>query len=164
MFAFAALSTGLFSADKSRDTINAGLSEARGTLELRGSVIVRAPTTTGDAGIVDEVKFQVANSAGGEPVNLTQGETVIKFSDDNQIFVFDTTGEFTVVGVGNADSDNLVEEGEIYEITLLSLTTNLDPDLQTADTFRVELIPPQGAVLFIERTTPVFLEAFNDLN
>ena len=164
VFAFAALSTGLFSADKSRDTINAGLSEARGTLELRGSVIVRAPTTTGDAGIVDEVKFQVANSAGGEPVNLTQGETVIKFSDDNQIFVFDTTGEFTVVGVGNADSDNLVEEGEIYEITLLSLTTNLDPDLQTADTFRVELIPPQGAVLFIERTTPVFLEAFNDLN
>ena len=36
VFAFAALSTGLFSADKSRETINAGLSEARGTVEGSG--------------------------------------------------------------------------------------------------------------------------------
>ncbi len=31
VFAFAALSTGLFPSDKSKETINAGLSEARGT-------------------------------------------------------------------------------------------------------------------------------------
>ena len=163
VFAFAALSSGLFSADKSRETIHAGLSEARGTLELRGSAIASAPTTTGDAGIVDELSFQVANSAGGESVNVNVGKTIVKYSDNEQSFVFDTTSEMSVAAVGNADSDNLVEEGEIYEITLTGLTTNLDPDLQTADTFRLELIPPQGAVLFIERTTPVFLQEVNTL-
>ena len=39
VFAFAALSTGLFSSDKSKETIAAGLSEARGTVEVRGSVV-----------------------------------------------------------------------------------------------------------------------------
>ena len=36
VFAFAALSTGLFSADKSKDTIEAGLAEARSTVEVKG--------------------------------------------------------------------------------------------------------------------------------
>ena len=70
----------------------------------------------------------------------------------------------SVAPVGNADSDNLVEAGEIYEITLTSMTANLDPDLQTSDTFRLELIPPNGAVLFIERTTPVFLQNITSLD
>ena len=163
VFAFASLSTGLFSADKSRETIHAGLSEARGTLELRGGVIASSPNVTGDAGIVDEIKFQVANSAGGESVNLNVGRTIVKYTDDSQSFVFDTASEMSVAPVGNADSDNLVEAGEIYEVTLTAMTANLDPDLQTADTFRLELFPPQGAVLFIERTTPVFLENITNL-
>ena len=37
VFAFAALSTGLFSSDKAKETIQAGLSEARGSLEIRGA-------------------------------------------------------------------------------------------------------------------------------
>ena len=165
VFAFAALSTGLFSADKSKETINAGLEEASGTLELRGSVILKGgPNSTGDAGTADKLIFQVANAAGGESVNLTQGDTIIKYTDDNQTFLFDTTTEFTVTGDGNADSDKLVEPGEIYRIALNNLGTSLSPDLTTGDTFILEVIPPQGAVLHIERTTPVFIESFNDLN
>ena len=45
VFAFAALSTGLFSSDKSKETINAGLEEASGTLEVRGSVYAKGLTT-----------------------------------------------------------------------------------------------------------------------
>lgn len=41
VFAFAALSTGLFSSDKAKETHTAGLAEARGTLELKGSVVDR---------------------------------------------------------------------------------------------------------------------------
>ena len=40
----------------------------------------------------------------------------------------------------------------------------LEPDLSTGDTFIIEVIPPQGAVLHIERTAPIFIESFNDLN
>ena len=84
VFAFAALSTGLFTSDKSKETINAGLAEARGTLELKGNVTVKA-STTGDAGIVSEMKFQVANAAGGEAVNLAPGDTLIKYTDSSQL-------------------------------------------------------------------------------
>ena len=48
VFAFAALSTGLFSADKSKETINAGLSEARSTLEVRGSIYTKSLVVTGE--------------------------------------------------------------------------------------------------------------------
>lgn len=44
VFAFAALSTGLFSSDRSKETINAGLTEASGTLEMRGAVIAKKGT------------------------------------------------------------------------------------------------------------------------
>ena len=87
VFAFAALSTGLFSSDKSKETINAGLAEARGTLELRGAIVAQA-STTGDSGIVSEIKFQVANAAGGESIDLTPGETIIKYTDVSQSRTF----------------------------------------------------------------------------
>ena len=38
VFAFTVLSTGIFSSERSKETIHAGLQEARSTLEPRGSV------------------------------------------------------------------------------------------------------------------------------
>ena len=164
VFAFAALSTGLFSSDKSKETIRAGLSEARGTLEMRGSVIGYAGTT-GSAGTLSTMTFQVANAAGGEAIDLTPGETIIKYQDVAQSRTFiDGTGDyaFTITGLGNADSDNLVEPGELYEISINNLL-NLTGDLSTDTTFTVQVITPKGAVMNIERTTPVWMETYNDL-
>ena len=73
-----ALSTGLFSSDKSKETINAGLAEASGTLELRGSIIAKA---NGGKTATDEISMQVANAAGGGAVDLTPGETLITYTD-----------------------------------------------------------------------------------
>ena len=64
VFAFAALSTGLFSSDKAKETIQAGLAETRGSMELKGSVILTM-TTTGTSGVVSDIAFQVSNAAGG---------------------------------------------------------------------------------------------------
>ena len=159
VFAFAALSTGLFSDDKSKETIQAGLAEARGTLEVRGSVVAKKGTT-GDT--IDELAFQVANAAGGEAVDLTPGKTLITYTDVNQSHTF-TGSNFTVTALGLADTDKLVEPGEMYEITLIGLFAKLAPDLSTGDLFTVQVKPPQGAVVQIERTTPVVLESYMDL-
>ncbi len=43
VFAFAALSTGLFTTDKAKETIHAGLAEARGTMELRARSLPTLP-------------------------------------------------------------------------------------------------------------------------
>ncbi|MFB3119428.1 MAG: archaellin/type IV pilin N-terminal domain-containing protein, partial [Stenotrophomonas maltophilia] len=78
VFAFAALSTGLFTTDKAKETIYAGLSEARSTMELKGSVIAEV-TAAGSGGEVKELVFQVANAAAGEAIDLSQGNTIIRY-------------------------------------------------------------------------------------
>ena len=162
VFAFAAMSTGLLNADKTKETIRGGLSRTRATMELKGSVIARAGTT-GDVGAnVDQLVFIVA-SAGGESVNLSPGNAIIKYSDAFQTAILATSGDFSLTPIGIANSDNVVEVGELVQVTVKSLVNTLDPDLATADLFVIEIIPPDGAVLNIQRTTPPFLQVVNDL-
>ena len=159
VFAFAALSTGLFSSDKAKETISAGLSEARGTLELRGSVVAKKGTTN-----VDEIVLQVSNAAGGEAVDITPGATVIQYLDTSQSVTLASTADFTVTPLGNADTDNLVEPGELYEVKISGLETKLSAfPLGTDSLFSLQVKPPKGAVLHIQRTTPVALDNFMDL-
>ena len=161
VFAFAALSTGLFTTDKAKETIKAGLSEARGTMEMKGSIIATA-STTGNNGVISTLTFQVSNAAAGEAIDLSVGDTIIKYSDKNQSVNLDTVGEFTSLGIGSDDGDSLLERGEIFEITIPNLQSGganaLSPVLGTDMTFTLEIIPPKGAVLYIQRTTPVSLE------
>ena len=171
VFAFAALSTGLFSSDKVKETIQAGLSETRGSMELKGSVIIDA-VTTGTTANANNITFQVSNAAGGEAIDLTPGKTLIKYSDKTQSKMFVTDGPpgFTVTALGDADTDKLLERNETYEIKLTylgSLSTGnnqLTNLLGVATTFSLEVIPPKGAVLFIERTTPIYYDPSNSLN
>ena len=165
VFAFAALSTGLFSSDKAKETITAGLAEARGTLELKGSVVAKVTGTTGTTAVVTSILFHVSNAAAGEAIDLTPGNTVIKYSDKDQTINMTSTSDFTSTNIASfGDSDSLLETGEIFEIALLTLTTQLDPSLGTNKEFSIEVIPPRGAVLFIGRRTPVSLEKSNNLD
>jgi flagellin FlaB len=174
VFAFAALSTGMFSSDKARETVNAGLAQTRATLELKGSVIGSTGTapTSGALAKLSKISFHVTQSAGGADVDLTPGTTIIKFTDDTQSKLFASTSGFTLTGIGGADSDNLLERNEVYKIELIDLETGLhdtnDDTLKTAlgvsTTFTLEVIPTKGAVLHIERTTPIFLDLINFLN
>lgn len=165
VFAFAALSTGLFSSDKAKETITAGLAEARGTPELKGSVIANVSGTTGVSGVVTSIVFQVSNAAAGEAIDMTPGNTVIKYSDKDQTVNMNATSKFTATNVAAfGDTDNLLEQGEVFEVTLLTLTTQLEPDLGTSKQFTIEVLPPSGAVLFIGRRTPVSLEKANNLD
>ncbi len=167
VFAFAALSTGLFTTDKAKETIKAGLSEARGTMEMKGSIIATA-TTTGNSGIVSALTFQVSNAAAGEAIDLSVGNTIIKYSDKNQVVNLDTSGEFTATGIGSDDGDTLLERGEVFEVVIPGLESGganaLTTELGTDMTFTLEVIPPKGAVLFIQRTTPVSLESITFLD
>ena len=164
VFVFGALNLGVFSANKASETANAGLAEPLGGLELKGFVIAKA-ATTGDTGDVSEILFSVTNGPVGRPVDLHRNETVIKYTDRNQSRLFSSSGSyiFTVTPVGGADSDQFVEKGEVYEIALKNLASTGDLNLSTTTTFTLEIVRPQGAVLQVERTTPVFLDAFNDL-
>jgi flagellin FlaB len=304
-FAFAALSTGLFSADKSKETINAGLSEARGTLELKGTVRAEVTTTavtrtsvtgeavgtgdgtttqftlanspvvegtltvyvnavaqtegtdytvnyatgvitfttapaagdaitadytydtavgTGDGtttqftlpnspvirgsqtvyitdatqtvtqvegvdytanydtGVitfttapasgakvaatytyytVNDVVFYLANSAGGQAIDLTPGETLLNYMDADTIDMNLTS--FGIAALGDADSDNMLEPGELFKVTVPVDSDGVNAGLTDMDEFTIQVKPPQGAVLEITRRIPADIDQVIDL-
>ena len=148
VYAFAAQSTGLFSSDKAKETHAAGGPEARGTLELKGSVVVKASGTTGAKGVVTSMEFQISNAAAGEPSDLTPGNTVIKYSDNAQTVAMNSSTEFSASNIAAfAHSDSLLETDEVFQITLLDMTTQLATDLGTNKDFTRELVPHRGSVL-----------------
>ena len=61
IFAFVVLTTGIFSAERGKETVFAGLSKARGTMEVRGGVVASA---TGSPLAVTNISFTVATTAG----------------------------------------------------------------------------------------------------
>ena len=169
VFAFAALSTGLFTTDKAKSTIHAGLAETQGTMELKGSITITA-ATVGSTGVVSDISFWVANAAGGQNTDLTPGNTIIKYTDENQTKTFTgaTNSAFTVTGIGSADSDTFLERGELYEIKISGIEVGganpLTTNLGVNTTFTLEVIPPTGAILYIQRVTPGSLNVTDGLD
>lgn len=163
VFAFAALSTGMFTTDKAKDTVTAGLAEARSTMVLKGSIVATAGVS-GSSGSINSLKFIVGGAAAAEPIDMTVGNTTMRYTDRFQSVWLKQTGEFTSIQVGFGDGDFLLERGEVFEITIPSMIDLLATDLAADQTFTLEVIPPRGAVLFIQRTLPQSIEPINILD
>jgi flagellin FlaB len=154
VFSFVVLSTGLFSSERGKETVYAGLAKTRGSMELTGGVIATSNATN-----VTQLKFGVTLAAGGEAVNLdnddTNNTTVISYIDDA---VTDNDLEYTTTEVVG-DGDELLEPGELAEVTI-ALTTACPTCLVGAnEKFTLEVKPPSGSYLVVERTMPASLSS-----
>jgi len=159
VFAFVVLTAGVFSSERGKETVFAGLQKARGTIELRGGFIA-----TSTAGVVDGFQMSVATSAGGEPVPLdpaaTQNRTVIDYRDNNTI-VNDVTYTVTwVVG----DGDGLLEPGELATVNIDPTAMVPAPTLAANSRFTFEIQTPVGAVIDITRQLPAALDPVMQLH
>ena len=122
-------------------------------------MIAQAAGTT-----VDSVVFTVSPVSGGEPINLDDSTgspvVVIAYRDNTQA---EASVDFTTTWIvsNETTADNLLEEGELAEIEvdLTGLTTALAENTE----FTLEIKPPTGAVIGINRTTPAALEAVMEL-
>lgn len=163
VFAFVVLSTGLFSADRGKETVFAGLEKARGNLEVRGAVTVIDVNTDSaiTAAGADTIVFNLANAAGGEPVSVdpaaTTNSTVINYIDE-QDRIANTT--FTVNEI-MGDGDTLLEPGELFEITAVIPGTS---SLVANESWTLEVVPPAGGVSLIARTMPPEIDTVMDLH
>jgi len=178
VFAFVVLTTGIFSAERGKETVFAGLAKARGTMEVRGGIVVGDnDATIVQTGITDgTIQFTVANTAGGDPIPLdpaaTNNRTVIAYRDDTVI-----AGDvpYTVNWIVD-DGDNLLEQGELAIITVnvadivtaaADTTTGGNGGTLTIDPnkrFTLEVQTPVGAVLDITRSMPAQLDAVMQLH
>jgi flagellin FlaB len=153
VFAFVVLSTGLFSSERGKETVFAGLAKTRGSMEITGSVL-----GTTDLTKITNVAFDVTLAAGGDSVNLdpsaTSNKTIISYQDPSNS-IANVTYTTTVV-VGN--SDKLLQQGELFEIDIdFTGAQFTSVTLGTNKTFTLELKPPSGSYLVLQRTTPASL-------
>ena len=175
VFAYTVLSAGIFTTQKSQETIYAGLEEASGSMQIKGSVIAYEGATTGR---VDEVRFVVANSAAGGSIDLTvptdtvaplgvpdAGSThkcVVSYMDEDQR-LSDVT--WTKTALGYDDGDDMLEPGEQMEITVdLTAVDGGSYPLEKDTEFTLEVKPSEGGSLVISRLTPHKIDAITDLH
>jgi len=158
VFAFTMLSAGTFSTERGKEAVYAGLSEVQSSMVVKGSVLALA-ATAGQTGTITSVIVSLSNAMGGEAIDMTvpvSNTVQIEYRDATQrATISDWTVDYLV-----GDSDNLLEAGELIEVTI-PLASSLG--LSSNTEFVVEIKPPTGAVLNIQRTTPAYIELVNDL-
>jgi flagellin FlaB len=163
VFAFVVLTTGIFSAERGKETVFAGLQKARGTMEVRGGVVMEAGG--GPPIAVTQVSFQVATTAGGDPIPLdpaaTNNRTVIAYRDSA---VVDNDMTYTATEIVG-DADNLLETGELFTITITAAANaGTIGTLAANDRWTLEIQTPVGAVLDLTRSMPAELGAVMQLH
>ena len=96
---------------------------------------------------------------------MPPGNTIIKYSDIHQSVTMNDSSQFTATNITSfGDTDSLLEPGEIFEVALLNMDDQLATGLGVSQEFIIEVIPPNGAVLFIGRRLPVSLDKSNNLH
>jgi flagellin FlaB len=181
VFGYAVLSAGLFSAERGKETVYAGLAQAKSNMELSGSVIVTASDEVDPADEVAEtIRFTVRNAIAGTPIDLTPNGLNTAGTDTkgkNRCIISLTTEDtyynnilWSTESIGDIeDTDNLLESGEQMEI-IIDLA---DLGTQTAGTgvgvvlgpnkwFNIQVKPMLGSTMTIQRTLPAGLNPVMD--
>jgi flagellin FlaB len=174
VFAFTILSTGTFLTERSKEASYAALAQVQGSMELKGGIVALAGTV-GASGTISEVIFTVSNVAGGQAIDFTtnvtgtvlpsqtylatgQRVTQVQYRDQTQLKEIINWG---VTKLGYDDGDNLLEERELFQVTvpLAANSVVLGPNT----TFAIELKPPVGSPLSMQRLTPANIDTVMDL-
>jgi flagellin FlaB len=164
VFAFIVLTTGIFSAERGKETVYAGLQKARGTMEVRGGIVVKSSGCPSSCEVT-EISFQVSTAAGGDPIPLdpaaTNNRTVIAYRDAD---VVNNDMTYTVTWI-TGNSDTLLEPGELATITITAASNaNTIENLTANARWTLELQTPVGAIVDITRSLPAQLGAVMQLH
>ena len=166
VFAFAVLSTGLLSSEKSKEVVLGGLAETSATLTLRGSVIANSVASSN--GYVNTVKFTLTSAAqAAEAVDLSTAGTVITYLDkDHAVNCVNPDSGSAPKCSWNAvwiiGSGNLVDPNEQVDVTV-TLTDMTPNGLEKSKEFTIQVRPSRGAVIVVNRTMPAELKNIMDL-
>ena len=165
VFAYVALSAGLFSTQKAKEAIHSGLEEAQSTIEIKGNIYGKMENS-----VLMEVYFTVATTTGGGSIDFTDTSSngsnlvIISYSDAYQIF---PTVNWTMTKLNTDTPDNLLDKNELFMITvdLTCVSANATEEQKPGPyhRFQLEVKPPAGAVLVLERTVPARVDQIVNL-
>jgi|APSaa5957512493_1039668.scaffolds.fasta_scaffold63533_1 flagellin FlaB len=141
VFAFTVLSTGVFSSERAKETIFAGLEQTKSSLRPSGSVIA-FKGFVGSTEAIFKFSMVVEGVDGAEPIDMTPpytadgngtdpdssvttNRTSIVYIDDNQIL---QNVPWSINFMGDDNGDTLLDDGEKAEVVvwLMNRTTATD--------------------------------------
>jgi len=156
VFAYVVLTAGLFSSQHAKEAIFEGLEQSKSTMTVRGNVLAKMTN-----GTVEELYFTLGTVGQGDRIDFTDtsagnNTVVISYSDQYQQF---PSMNYTVLRVTSFGDDYILDENEIFQVTVDMSPVNSgasSPEemLGPYRKFALEVKPPVGAVLVIERTIP----------
>jgi flagellin FlaB len=143
VLAYSVLSAGIFSAEQGQAAVYAGLEGAQSTMEIKGSVIGLSSAGTE----LETVQFVLGMAIAGNSVDMSA--VIINYWDDT-VSATDVTWNYALSGQSTErGAANLLEGDELMVITV---TLPAAATVVAYDTFTVQVLPPKGAALTIERT------------
>ena len=150
VFAYVVLSSGLFSSQKAKEAVNAGLGSTMAVIELKGSVLAKMESNE-----VTEVYLYVGLPAAGSPVDFTDSsnstnKVVISYHDQTTMI---PSVNWTLQKLSTLNTDNLLDPNELFLVTI-DLSSSENVSIGPYSSFSLEMKPPDGPVLAIERTVP----------
>ena len=166
VLAYSVLSAGIFSSEKGKETVYAGLNQASASMQVQGDVLAHSPDNTS----IDTISFTLASVLQDAPVDMStppNNVVVINYSDAKQT-ASNLSWSTARVGADVDDATNMLENNEQMVVTV-TLPAKADGGADFAapgayDTFTIQIVPPSGAAITITRTLPGYLQTVNDLH
>ncbi|MBL7165095.1 MAG: hypothetical protein ISS55_01260 [Dehalococcoidales bacterium] len=154
VLAYSVLSAGIFSAERGKATVYQGLESAQATMEIQGSVLGLSPNQSE----LEQVIFSVGLTMQDEKVDMDS--IVINYFDD-EVHSENVTWSSAISG-GSTErgSANMMEFDEQHVVTV---TIPATATREIYEGFTLQVIPPTGATLTIQRTLPAYLGKVIDL-
>ncbi len=159
VFAYVVVSSGLYSSQKARQAITAGLDSTMSVVELKGDVIAKI-----EDGELKYIYLFVGTPAAGGSVDFNTANVtntvVISYMDADQMV---PSVNWTMQKLSMVNNDNLLDPAELFLVTVdmsSAATVNIGP----YEKFSLEVRPPDGPVLPIERTIPRRLTQYVNLH
>ena len=133
VFAFTVLSIGIFSAEKGKETIHAGLREARSSLQLKGSVTAKGVAdislSTGDSAWT-RVSTSTGTSTAAYSANVTADSIDKKEGTASADIVIEATSTTGLVAYENLSSTVDLRELDSLQLWIKYSTTTVAGDLE----------------------------------
>jgi flagellin FlaB len=160
VLSYVVVSAGLYSAQKVKEVFDAGMEETMTVVVLKGDVVAKMENRE-----VKELYLLVGITAIGNSVDFTSTENsttrvVISYVDADH---FLPSVNWTLQKLSAINADNLLDKNELFLITV-DLSSAATLHIGPYKGFSLEVKPPAGPVLVIERTLPGKVDQYVNLH
>ncbi len=153
--AYSVLSAGVFSAERSKEVVYRGIEQAQGTVGIKSSILGLSDNGTG----LDRVQFNLGLVI--RDVRVDTSSIIVNYFD-NDVHI---EGIAVTIGLSQGSTERgaaaVLEYDEQHTVVV---TIPAEAGLGATDSFSLQLIPPTGGIITINRMLPGSLTKVMDLH